>query len=73
MAESYPQYPPPPPPSGQPLPLRCPLCAGQQFRQEESRQDSRWGFTSHRMTLMICERCRYVLHFYDTHSIFNLD
>ena len=53
--------------------LACPLRACTQFQQEESRQDSRWGFTTHRMTLMICVQCRYVLHFYDQHSIFDLD
>ena len=66
-----PQY-PPPSPSQQPT-LRCPLCGGEEFQREESRQDSRWGFTAHRMTLMICQRCRYVLPFYDEHSIFNFD
>ena len=53
--------------------LACPLCRGTSFQQEESRQDSRWGFTSHRMTLLVCDRCRYVLHFYDTHSIWDFD
>jgi len=53
--------------------LACPLCGCTGFSQEESRQDSRWGFTSHRMTLLICDRCRYVLHFYDRHSIFDID
>ncbi len=53
--------------------LACPLCEGRDFSREESRQDSRWGFTSHRMTLLICHRCRYVLHFYDEHSIFDFD
>ncbi len=53
--------------------LACPLCRGTTFQQEESRQDSRWGFTSHRMTLLVCDRCRYVLHFYDSHSIFDLE
>lgn len=53
--------------------LRCPLCGGMQFDQQESRQESRWGFTSHRMTLMICTRCTYVLHFYDKHSFFDVD
>lgn len=67
MSESYPPLPDHAPP------LRCPLCAGEQFQREESRQESRWGFTSHRMTLLICRRCRYVLHFYDEHSIFDLD
>lgn len=68
MSEPYPLH----PPSG-PQSLRCPLCGGEQFQRAESRQESRWGFTSHRMTLLICQRCRYVLHFYDEHSIFDLD
>ena len=53
--------------------LACPLCRHTEFQREESRQDSRWGFTSHRMTLLICVRCRYVLHFYDKNSIFDFD
>jgi len=53
--------------------LVCPLCQGVQFDRQHGRVDSRWGFTSHRMTLMICRRCRYVLHFYDTRSIFDFD
>lgn len=65
------------PPGSAPQPetrqLRCPLCDGVQFQREEARQDSRWGWTSHRMTLMICQRCRYVLHFYDQHSFFDVD
>ena len=71
MTEPYPQY--PSPRASQPPTMRCPLCGGEQFQREESRQDSRWGFTSHRMTLMICTRCRHVLHFYDKHSIFDVD
>lgn len=53
--------------------LRCPVCDGVDFERQESRQDSRWGFTSHRMTLMVCRRCRYVMHFHDSHSIFDVD
>ena len=53
--------------------LACPLCRGTEFDQEHSRQDSRWGITSHKMILMICRECRYVLHFYDRHSIFDFD
>jgi len=62
-ADRYPSLPAP----GLP-PLRCPLCQGEEFRREESREDSRWGFTSHQMTLMVCRRCRHVLHFYGDHS-----
>lgn len=53
--------------------LACPLCRGTSFRQEESRSDSRWGFTSHRMTLLICTQCQFVLHFYNDHSFFDFD
>jgi len=53
--------------------LRCPLCGNATFDQEESRQESRWGFTSHRMTLLVCTQCTYVMHFYDAHSFFDVD
>jgi uncharacterized protein len=51
----------------------CPLCGGEQFSKEEGRLDSKWGFTSHKLTLLICEQCQFVLHFYDGHSIFDFD
>lgn len=53
--------------------LRCPVCGGTSFQQEQSRSDSRWGFTSHRMTLMVCRQCTFVMHFYDRHSFFDVD
>ena len=51
--------------------LKCPVCDGGDFEVEESRQNGRWGVTSHRLTLHICRTCRYVMHFYDAHSMFN--
>jgi hypothetical protein len=32
-----------------------------------------WGFTSHRMTLLTCQRCRCVRHFDDKRSTFDPD
>lgn len=52
--------------------LACPLCRSTEFQVEEGRLGGRWGMTSHRLTLMICVRCRYILQFYDKHSIFNI-
>lgn len=51
----------------------CPLCHGQQFRREEGRLDSKWGFTTHRLILLICDRCQYILQFYDGNSIWDFD
>jgi uncharacterized protein len=51
----------------------CPLCGGKQFDKQEGRLDSKWGFTSHKMVLLICKQCQFVLHFYDGHSIFDFD
>ena len=51
----------------------CPLCKGRSFQREEGRLDSMWGFSSHVMTLMICEQCQYVLQFYDGNSIWDFD
>lgn len=59
-------------PQQRPL-LACPLCHGTEFQQEAGRLDSKWGMTSHKLTLMICLRCRYILQFYDKHSIFDFD
>jgi hypothetical protein len=53
--------------------LACPLCGGTEFEREQGRLDSKWGWTSHKMTLLICTQCRYILHFYDKHSIFDFD
>ncbi|NCT91850.1 hypothetical protein GXB85_12935 [Cellulomonas sp. APG4] len=53
--------------------LACPLCGCQDFDRQQSRQDSMWGFSSHVMTLLVCRRCTYVLHFYGGNSIWNID
>ncbi|BCJ32782.1 hypothetical protein Athai_02850 [Actinocatenispora thailandica] len=57
----------------QPAALTCPLCGNREFQTEAGRLDSKWGVTSHKMVLKICTRCRYILHFYDKHSIFDFD
>ncbi len=51
----------------------CTVCEGREFTTEHSRQDSSWGFTSHQMTLLVCQQCGYVLHFYGGNSIFDFD
>lgn len=51
----------------------CPLCGCQSFRREAGRLDSKWGFTSHRLILLICQQCQYVMQFYDGHSIWDFD
>lgn len=57
-----------------PLPLPpCPLCGGTAFRREEGKIDSAWGFTAHRVIILVCERCQYVLQFYDGNTIFDFD
>ncbi|MFP5341663.1 MAG: hypothetical protein ACLGIJ_01875 [Candidatus Limnocylindria bacterium] len=52
---------------------RCPLCGNGSFRREAGKFDSAWGLTAHRVTLLICERCSYVLAFYDGNTIFDFD
>jgi hypothetical protein len=51
----------------------CPLCGNRTFQREEGKVDSKWGMTAHRVTLLICEQCRFVLTFYDGNSIFDFD
>ena len=53
--------------------VRCPICGGTEFDVEEGRIDSKWGFTSHVVRLLVCRRCGYVLLFYKGRSIFDFD
>lgn len=51
----------------------CPLCGGLRYAKEEGRIDSKWGITSHRVTLLICVNCKFILHFYEGNSIWDFD
>lgn len=51
----------------------CPLCGGRRFGMEEGRLDSKWGITSHQVTLLICENCKFILHFYEGNSVWDFD
>jgi hypothetical protein len=53
--------------------LTCPVCGGTEFEREKGRMDSRWGLTSHKLVLMICQRCRLVLQFSAGRGIFDFD
>jgi hypothetical protein len=53
--------------------LTCPVCEGTAFTREEGRIDSRWGLTSHKLVLMICDQCRLVLQFSAGRGIFDFD
>jgi hypothetical protein len=32
-----------------------------------------WGFTAHRVLMLVCERCSYILTFYEGNTIFDFD
>jgi hypothetical protein len=51
----------------------CPLCGNTTFQREEGKVDSKWGFTAHRVLLLVCDRCQLVLTFYEGNSIFDFD
>ena len=53
--------------------LECPLCKGTEFDREQGRMDSRWGITSHKLVLKICQRCGLVLQFSAGRSLFDFD
>ena len=56
-----------------PLKPRCPICRADVFRREKGKIDSEWGITAHRVDMLICERCSYVLLFYEGNTIFDFD
>jgi hypothetical protein len=41
--------------------------------KRKGRLDSKWGMTSHKLILLICQQCRFVMHFYDKRSIWDFD
>ena len=53
--------------------LRCPLCGGMTFDRQQGRMDSRWGITSHKLVLMICQQCGLVLQFSAGRGVFDFD
>lgn len=50
----------------------CPLCGNNAFQVKEALHKILWKPLAQRMTLLVCKRCRYVLHFYDREGIFDL-
>ncbi len=54
------------------LPM-CPICGNNTFTKERGKIDSEWGVTAHRVTMLVCERCSFVLQFYDGNTIFDFD
>ncbi|WP_168194734.1 hypothetical protein [Thermococcus aciditolerans] len=44
--------------------LVCPLCGGTDFKVEEGKIDSKWGFTAHKVKIVICRNCGYVMMFH---------
>ena len=53
--------------------LRCLICGNTTFDREEGRADSRWGFTSHRFVMMICQRCGYIHEFSAGRGMWDFD
>jgi ribosomal protein L37E len=53
--------------------LRCLICGNTTFDREEGRLDSRWGFTSHKLVMMICQRCGFVHQFFAGRGIWDFD
>jgi len=53
--------------------LVCPLCGSTKFKKEEGKMDSKWGFTAHKVTLMICQNCQYIMQFSRGRTIWDFD
>jgi hypothetical protein len=49
------------------------LCGGTAFDRQQGRMDSRWGITSHKLVLQICQQCGLVLQFSAGRGIFDFD
>jgi len=49
--------------------LRCPICGNTVFDLEEGKIDSKWRFTTHKVKILVCRRCGYVILFYEGRTI----
>ncbi len=52
---------------------RCPICQHTEFQHERGKIDSQWGVTAHRVDILVCRSCGYVLLFYEGNTIFDFD
>lgn len=43
------------------------------YRKEVQRSDSKWGFTTHVSTILVCLNCTYMHQFYSGRSIFDFE
>ena len=43
------------------------------FHKEEGKMDSKWGFTAHKITLMVCNTCMFIMSFSKGRTIFDFD
>jgi uncharacterized paraquat-inducible protein A len=53
--------------------LQCPLCHTSSFRREEGKMDSKWGLTAHKIVLMICNNCQFIMQFSKGRTIWDFD
>ncbi len=53
--------------------LVCPLCQSTEFKKQEGKMDSKWGFTAHKITMMICKNCSFIMSFSKGRTIFDFD
>jgi hypothetical protein len=51
----------------------CPICDHRQYIRHKGKLDSEWGITAHRVDMLVCENCGYVLLFYEGNTIFDFD
>ena len=58
--------------SGDTMPA-CPICGHREYRREKGKLDSKWGITAHRVDMLVCLTCGYLLLFYEGNTIFDFD
>jgi hypothetical protein len=51
----------------------CPICGHDEYRREAGKIDSAWGITAHKVDILVCLYCGYVLLFYQGNTIFDFD
>ena len=53
--------------------LECSLCHSTSFKKEEGKVDSKWGMTAHKVVLMVCSNCQFIMQFSKGRTIWDFD
>lgn len=53
--------------------LVCLACGNSSFKKEEGKMDTKWGLMAHKVRLMICQECGFIMSFSKGKTLWDFD